>query len=285
MYPIKDVVDLNDEVVRMVVEAPAISKKVKPGQFIMLRIDEQGERIPLTVNDANPEQGTITLVFQKVGATTRQMGMMTAGQSIRDVAGPLGKPTDFSGAHHVCVIGGGLGTAIAYPQAKWLHDHHIPVDVITGFRTEDLIILADEVSQVCDTSIVMTDDGSNGHKGLVTAALQERIDAGAAYDLVVAVGPLIMMKFVAKTTAPYHIKTLVSMNPLMIDGTGMCGGCRVRVGDHYLHACIDGPDFDGHQVDFDEAMRRSTQYRSFERQAEDHRCRLLDQLETVGEGR
>ena len=269
MYPIEYVEALNAEVTRMVVCAPAIARKVKPGQFIMLRTDEEGERIPLTVNDADAEAGAITIIFQAVGATTMQLAGMKAGEAIMDVAGPLGNPTELEGARRACVIGGGLGTAIAYPQAKWLHDHGCEVDVITGFRTKDLIILEDEIAAHSTRQIIMTDDGSNGNKGLVTAALQQRIDEGANYDLVLAVGPVIMMKFVAATTKPYGIKTLVSMNPLMVDGTGMCGGCRVKVGDEYLHACVDGPDFDGHLVDFDDAMRRGVQYRSFEQRARD----------------
>lgn len=264
MYPILSVEALNDEVTRMVIEAPDIAKKIRPGQFIMLRIDEQGERIPLTMNDRDPEAGTVTIVFQQVGATTMRLATLKAGDSIQDFVGPLGNPTELEGAKRACVIGGGLGTAIAYPQAKWLYDHGCDVDVITGFRTKDLIILEDEINAHSQWHKVMTDDGSNGNKGVVTVPLQERIDAGADYDLVLAVGPVIMMKFVAATTKPYGIKTLVSMNPLMVDGTGMCGGCRVRVGDQYLHACVDGPDFDGHLVDYDDAMRRGVMYARYE---------------------
>ena len=212
----------------MVVRAPESAKKIKPGQFIMLRIDEQGERIPLTMNDCDPEAGTITIIFQAVGATTMRLAQMKAGDALQDFAGPLGNPTELEGAKRACVIGGGLGTAIAFPQAKWLYDHGCEVDVITGFRNKDLVLLEDEINQHSTRQIIMTDDGSNGNKGLVTQALQQRIDEGADYDLVLAVGPVIMMKFVAATTKPYGIKTYVSMNPLMIDGTGMCGGCRVR---------------------------------------------------------
>ena len=264
MYPIERVEALNVEVTRMVVRAPEISRKIKPGQFVMLRIDEEGERIPLTMNDCDPEAGTVTIVFQAVGATTMRLARLKAGDALRDFAGPLGNPTELEGAKRACVIGGGLGTAIAFPQAKWLHDHGCEVDVITGFRNKDLVILEDEIDAHSTRQIIMTDDGSNGNKGLVTQALQQRIDEGADYDLVLAVGPVIMMKFVAATTKPYGIKTLVSRNPLMIDGTGMCGGCRVKVGDEYLHACVDGPDFDGHLVDYDDAMRRGVMYRSFE---------------------
>ena len=242
----------------MTVRAPEIAQKIRPGQFIMLRIDEQGERIPLTMNDCDPQAGTVTIVFQAVGVTTKRLSQMQPGQALLDFVGPLGNPTELEGVRRACVIGGGLGTAIAYPQAKWLHEHGCEVDVITGFRSADLVILQDEIDACSARQIIMTDDGSNGNKGLVTQALQQRIDEGADYDLVLAVGPIIMMKFVAATTRPYGIKTLVSMNPLMIDGTG------IKVGDEYLHACVDGPDFDGHLVDFDDAMRRGVMYRSFE---------------------
>lgn len=269
MYPIERVEALNAEVTRMVVRAPEIARKIKPGQFVMLRMDERGERIPLTMNECDPEAGTITIVFQSVGATTIRLSHMKVGDALLDLAGPLGNPTELEGARRACVIGGGLGTAIAYPQAKWLYEQGAEVDVITGFRTRDLILLENEIDACSTRQIVMTDDGSNGNKGLVTQALQERIDEGADYDLVLAVGPVIMMKFVAATTKPHGIRTLVSMNPLMVDGTGMCGGCRVKVGDEYLHACVDGPDFDGHLVDYDDAMRRGVMYRSFETTAKD----------------
>ena len=267
MYPIERAEQLNAEVTRMVVRAPEIARKIKPGQFIMLRIDERGERIPLTMNDCDPDAGTVTIVFQAVGATTKRLAQMKPGEALHDFVGPLGNPTELEGVRRACVIGGGLGTAIAYPQAKWLYDHGCEVDVITGFRTASLSILEDEIAACSARQIVMTDDGSNGNKGLVTQALQQRIDEGADYDLVLAVGPVVMMKFVAATTRPYGIRTLVSMNPLMVDGTGMCGGCRVKVGDEYLHACVDGPDFDGHLVDFDDALRRGVMYRSFEDEA------------------
>lgn len=264
MYPIEQVEQLNAEVTRMVVRAPEIAKKIKPGQFIMLRIDEHGERIPLTMNETDPDAGTVTIVFQAVGATTIHLATLRAGDSLLDFAGPFGNPTELEGVKRACVIGGGLGTAIAYPQAKWLHDHGCEVDAITGFRNKDLILFEDELAACSSWHMVMTDDGSNGNKGVVTAPLQERIESGANYDLVLAVGPVIMMKFVALTTKPHGIKTLVSMNPIMIDGTGMCGGCRVKVGDEYKHACVDGPDFDGHLVDFDDAMHRGVMYRDFE---------------------
>ena len=269
MYPILETEALNAEVTRMAIEAPAIARKIKPGQFVMLRIDETGERIPLTMNGADPEAGTVTIIFQAVGASTMQLAKMKAGEALLDVVGPLGKPTELEGVKRACVIGGGLGCAIAYPQAKWLHDHGCQVDVIVGFRNKDLIILEDEFRACSDKLTIMTDDGSNGNKGVVTAPLQEQLEAGERYDVVLAIGPVIMMKFVALTTKPYDIKTFVSMNPLMIDGTGMCGGCRVKVGDEYMHACVDGPDFDGHLVDFDDAMRRGVMYRSFEQRAKD----------------
>lgn len=267
MYPILESEALNGEVTRMVVEAPAIARKIKPGQFVMLRIDERGERIPLTMNDVDSQAGTVTVVFQAVGATTMRLAKLRAGDSLLDFAGPFGRPTELEGVRRACVIGGGLGTAIAYPQAKWLFDHGAHVDVILGFRSKDLIILEDELRACSATCTVVTDDGSNGNKGLVTQPLAKRIAEGADYDVVLAVGPVVMMKFVAETTREARIRTLVSMNPLMVDGTGMCGGCRVKVGDEYLHACVDGPDFDGHLVDFDDAMRRGVMYRSFEQAA------------------
>lgn len=278
MFEILEKAALNPEVTKMVIEAPAIARKILPGQFIMLRIDEFGERIPLTVNDADPDAGTITIIFQAVGATTIRMARMEAGEAMRDILGPLGQPTELDGAKRACVVGGGLGTAIAYPQARWLHEHGARVDVITGFRTEGLILLEGEIARIADWHIAMTDDGSNGNRGLVTHALERRIAEGADYDLVLAVGPIVMMKFVAATTRPHGIRTLCSMNPLMIDGTGMCGCCRVRVGDEYLHACVDGPDFDGHLIDYDEAMRRSAMFRAEEQKARvralDHACRI-----------
>lgn len=279
MYPIESVEALNDEVTRMVVRAPDIARKIRPGQFIMLRIDEVGERIPLTMNDCDPEAGTVTIVFQAVGATTMRLATLKAGDALRDFVGPLGNPTELEGARRACVIGGGLGTAIAYPQAKWLHEHGCEVDVITGFRTADLVLLEDEVAAVASRSIVMTDDGSNGNKGVVTEPLKRWIEDGAGYDLVLAVGPVIMMKFVAKTTEPYGIRTLVSLNPLMIDGTGMCGGCRLTVGGQTKFACVDGPDFDGFEVDFDEAMARSAMYKDFERRAHEEACNLFKGVE------
>lgn len=251
----------------MVVRAPEIAKKIKPGQFIMLRIDERGERIPLTMNACDPEAGTVTIVFQAVGATTMRLAKLRAGDALLDFAGPFGNPTELEGVKRACVIGGGLGTAIAYPQAKWLHDHGCEVDVITGFRNKDLILFEDELAACSSWHKVMTDDGSNGNKGVVTAPLQERIDAGADYDLVLAVGPVIMMKFVALTTKPHGIKTLVSMNPIMIDGTGMCGCCRVEIDGKTKFACVDGPDFDATKVDWNDLRARQAAYRTEEGQA------------------
>jgi len=269
---------LNPEVKLMKIEAPAVAKKALPGQFIILRIDEAGERIPLTVADYDREGGTVTIIFQEVGATTKRLGQLEAGDSLLNFVGPLGVASHLEGIRRAVVIGGGLGTAIAYPQAKRLHELGAQVDVITGFRNQQLVILEDELKACSDRLIVMTDDGSNGNKGFVTHALQKLLDEGNQYDVVIAIGPMMMMKFVCEVTRPRKIKTIVSMNPIMIDGTGMCGGCRVTVGGETKFACVDGPDFDGHLVDFDEAIRRSSMYRSEERQSmEQHGCRLMAQ--------
>ena len=271
MYQILKKQTLNVNTKLMVIHAPHVARKAEPGQFIILRVSAEGERIPLTIADFDRENGTITIIFQEVGATTQALGALNEGDCLHDFVGPLGKESEFDGFKKVAVVGGGLGCAIAYPQAKKLHEMGVEVDLIAGFRSKDIIILEDEMKNACTNLHIVTDDGSNGNKGLVTQALQQRIDEGADYDLVLAVGPVIMMKFVAATTKPYGIKTYVSMNPLMIDGTGMCGGCRVKVGDEYLHACVDGPDFDGHLVDFDDAMRRGVMYRSFEAEAREGR--------------
>ena len=271
MYKITDKKRLNEQVVQMDVLAPDVAHKVLPGQFIILRIDEMGERIPLTVADFDREAGWVRVIFQEVGKTTKQLGMLETGDSIIDFVGPLGIPSHFEGVKKVCVIGGGLGCAIAYPQAKALHAAGAEVDVIVGFRTEDLIILKEDFEAVSANLYIVTDDGSYGKKGLVTDMLRENVEAGKKYDLVVAIGPLIMMKFVALYTKEVGIKTIVSMNPIMIDGTGMCGGCRLTVGGKTKFACVDGPDFDGHQVDFDEAMLRSRTYAEHEREAD---CQL-----------
>lgn len=266
---------LNANTVLMEIEAPLVAAKVKAGQFIMLRIDELGERIPLTVADHNSEKNTITIIFQEVGATTKQLGAIEEGGCIRDVVGPLGRPSELEGVKRAAVIGGGLGCAIAYPQAKALHELGAEVDIIAGFRDSGLIILENEMRAVCDNLYITTDDGSNGNKGFVTDELKKHIEEGAGYDIVIAIGPLPMMKFVSKLTKEYGIKTIVSMNTVMIDGTGMCGGCRVTVGGEVKFACVDGPDFDGHEVDFDEAMRRNGFYKAEEKAAmEAHECRL-----------
>ena len=266
---------LNANTVLMEVEAPLVAAKVKAGQFIMLRIDEYGERIPLTVADHNAQKQSITIIFQEVGATTKRLGEMNEGDALRDVVGPLGRPSELEGIKKAAVIGGGLGCAIAYPQAKALHEMGAKVDIIAGFRSVDIIILEDEMRAVCDNLYITTDDGSNGNKGFVTDELKKHIEEGAGYDAVIAIGPLPMMKFVSKLTKEYGIKTIVSMNTVMIDGTGMCGGCRVTVGGEVKFACVDGPDFDGHLVDFDEAMRRNGFYKAEEKAAmEAHICKL-----------
>ena len=267
---------LNSSVTLLEVEAPKIARKALPGQFIILRIDDDGERIPLTIGDYDREKGTITIIFQKVGLTTMLLGDLNVGDDIKDFVGPLGVPTHIDeGVKRVCVVGGGVGCAIAYPQAKGLHSQGIAVDVIAGFRSKDIVILEEEFKAACDNLYITTDDGTYGEKGFVTDKLKSLIEAGNQYDLVIAIGPVPMMKFVCKTTEPYGIKTLVSLNPIMVDGTGMCGGCRVTVGGKVKFACVDGPDFDGHQVDFDELMNRNTIYREQEAAAkEQHECRM-----------
>ena len=268
--------ELNSSVTLLEVEAPKIAHKALPGQFIILRIDEDGERIPLTIGDYDREKGTITIIFQKVGLTTMLLGDLNVGDDIRDFVGPLGVPTHIEeGVKRVCVVGGGVGCAIAYPQAKYLHQAGYEVDVIAGFRSKDIVILEEEFKAACTNFYLTTDDGTYGEKGFVTDKLKSLIEAGNQYDLVIAIGPVPMMKFVCKTTEPFGIRTLVSLNPIMVDGTGMCGGCRVTVGGKVKFACVDGPDFDGHQVDFDELMNRNTIYREQEAAAkEQHDCRL-----------
>lgn len=270
MYKIVRKKELNPTVTLMEVEAPHIAKKAKPGQFIILRIDEKGERIPLTIADHDESKGTVTIIFQIVGATTSRLNTLNENDYILDFAGPLGTPSHLEGVKKACVIGGGLGTAIAYPQAKALHNMGAEVDVITGFRNKDLIILDDEISKISDRSFITTDDGSNGNQGFVTDVLKKLITDGNKYDMVIAIGPLVMMRAVCNVTKEYGIKTIVSMNSIMIDGTGMCGGCRITVGGKTKFACVDGPDFDGHQIDFDEAIRRSSMYK----EQEHHKCRL-----------
>lgn len=275
MYKIVTKRRLNDAVTLMEVEAPHIAKKAKAGQFIIFRVDEQGERVPLTIADYDREKGTVTIIYQIVGASTQLLNSLEEGDSILDFVGPLGVATHIDPqAKRVCVIGGGVGNAIAYPQAKALHNAGIAVDMIAGFRSKDIVILEDEMKAVTDNLFIMTDDGSYGEKGLVTNKLKELLDSGVKYDEVVAIGPIIMMKFVAATTKPYGVKTLVSLNPIMVDGTGMCGGCRVKVGGVTKFACVDGPDFDGHEVDFDELMKRNTFYKERETADKEHTCRL-----------
>ncbi|OUN07837.1 ferredoxin-NADP reductase [Flavonifractor sp. An92] len=268
---------LNPSVTLLEVEAPMIAKKAQAGQFIILRLDEEGERIPLTIGDFDREKGTITIMFQKVGLTTELLGDLNEGDTIRDFVGPLGVPTsqELGEVKSVLVIGGGVGCAIAYPQAKHLHAAGVKVDVIVGFRSKDIVILEDEFKQACDNFYLMTDDGSYGEQGFVTVKLQQLLEAGHQYDAVIAIGPVPMMKFVSATTKPFNVRTLVSLNPIMIDGTGMCGCCRVTVGGKMKFACVDGPDFDGHQVDFDELMNRNSVYREREaKEKERHECRM-----------
>ena len=277
MYRIVKKQVLNPTVTRMDIEAPLIAKKAEPGQFIILRVDEKGERIPLTVADFDREAGTVTIIFQIVGATTEKLNHLEEGDCLQDFVGPLGRPSETEGLKKVAVIGGGVGCAIAYPVAKKLHQQGAEVHSIVGFRNKDLVILEEEFRAVSDKFVMMTDDGSYGEKGLVTNALEKLIGEGETYDEVIAIGPLVMMKFVTQLTKQHNIKTVVSMNPIMIDGTGMCGGCRLTVGGKTKFACVDGPDFDGFEVDFDEAMHRGTMYKPFEAHARDAQCNLLKQ--------
>ena len=270
MFQITKKRKLNDSVTLLELQAPLIAKKAKPGQFVIVRINEQGERIPLTIADFDSKNGTVTIIVQAIGKTTIMLSELNEGDSILDLVGPLGMPTELYDAKKVCVIGGGVGCAIAFPQAKALHNMGAKVDIIAGFRSKDIVILEDEMKEVSDNLYITTDDGSYGEKGLVTTKLRSLIDSGNEYDLVIAIGPVIMMKFVADVTKEYGIKTIVSLNPIMIDGTGMCGGCRVTVGGAIKFACVDGPDFDAHKVDFDELMLRNSTYR----EEEAHTCRL-----------
>lgn len=266
---------LNPTVTEMDVEAPFVARKAEAGQFIILRVDENGERIPLTVAGYDREAGTVKIIFQIVGATTKKLNKLNEGDCICDFVGPLGKPTKTDGLKKVCVVGGGVGCAIALPVAKKLHDMGCEVHSIIGFRNKDLLILEDEFKKVSSKLVVMTDDGSYGRQGVVTVPLKEAIENGEKYDEVIAIGPLIMMKFVVAVTKEYGVKTTVSMNPIMIDGTGMCGGCRLTVGGKTKFACVDGPDFDGFEVDFDEAMERGSMYKDFERHAYEETCNLF----------
>lgn len=282
MYKIVSKKNLNPSVVQMDVLAPLIARKAEPGQFIIFRLYEDGERVPLTIADFDRQAGTVTVVFQVVGKSTRMLAEMKQGDSILDFVGPLGKASELEGYKRVAVIGGGLGSAIAWPQAKKLHDMGAEVDIIAGFRDKSLIILEKEMRAASSNLIITTDDGSNGRQGFVTDVLKEQIEAGRDYDLVIAIGPLIMMKMVSELTRPYKIKTIVSMNTIMVDGTGMCGGCRVTVGGKTRFACVDGPDFDGHLVDFDQAMRRQLMYKNDEKKANDeHICRLTGEVQKL----
>ncbi len=275
MYRILTKRPLNPTVTLMEVEAPAVARKAQPGQFIILRVDEEGERIPLTIADFDRERDAVTVIFQVVGATTEKLNHKEEGDFLQDFVGPLGRATETEGLKRVAVVGGGVGTAIAYPVAKKLHQSGCHVDLIVGFRTKDLVILEEEFRAASAQLLIGTDDGSYGRKALVTELLREQIEAGAQYDRVIAIGPIPMMKFVSLLTKQYDIPTVVSMNPIMIDGTGMCGGCRLTVGGQTKFACVDGPEFDGHQVDFDEAMIRGAIYKDFERRAHDAACNLF----------
>ena len=277
MYRIVKKRVLNPTVTLMEVEAPAVARKAEPGQFIILRVDQEGERIPLTIAAFDREKGTVTIIFQIVGGTTEKLNHKEEGDFLQDFVGPLGKATETEGLKRVAVVGGGVGTAIAYPVAKKLHQSGCHVDLIVGFRTKDLVILEEEFKAASTQLIIGTDDGSYGKKALVTDLLREQIEAGAKYDRVIAIGPVIMMKFVCQLTKEYDIPTVVSMNPIMIDGTGMCGGCRLSVGGETKFACVDGPEFDGHKVDFDEAMARGAMYKDFERHAYEDACNLFRQ--------
>ncbi len=265
---------LNPTVTLMEIDAPMIAKKAEPGQFIILRVDENGERIPLTIADYNREKGTVTIIFQIVGASTEALNHLNTGDYIQDFAGPLGKATETAGLKKVAVVGGGVGCAIAYPVAKKLHEQGCEVHSIVGFRNKDLVILEEEFKNASSKLVLMTDDGSYGEKGLVTDALKVLIEDGNQYDTVITIGPLIMMKFVCSLTKTYGVKTIASMNPIMIDGTGMCGGCRLSVGGKTKFACVDGPDFDGFEIDFDEAIARSSIYKPFELKAHETLCNL-----------
>ena len=276
MYTILKKEALNPTVTRMEIDAPLIAKKAKPGQFIILRAEADGERIPLTIAGYDRERGTVTIIFQIVGATTEKLNHLNEGACLPDFVGPLGTPSHLDGLKKVCVIGGGVGCAIALPVAEELHRLGAEVTSIVGFRSKDLVILEDEFKACSEHFTLMTDDGSRGEHGNVTAPLKKLLESGERFDEVIAIGPLIMMKFVCLTTKEYDQKTIVSMNPIMVDGTGMCGGCRLTVGGKMKFACVDGPDFDGHEVDFDEAMSRARSYLDFERHAREATCALLN---------
>ena len=274
-YKIVKKADLNSQIYLMEIEAPLVARKAAPGQFVILRIDEKGERVPFTIADFDKAKGTVTVIIQAVGKTTRDLSKLNEGDTILDFAGPLGIPTPLEGLKKVAVIGGGLGTAIAYPQAKKLKELGAEVTAISGFRSKEYIILEDEMNSVSDKLIITTDDGSNGLQGFVTDRLREELESGEKYDEVIAIGPLVMMRAVCNLTKKFGIPTTVSMNPVMIDGTGMCGGCRVIVGGETKFACVDGPDFDGHKIDWDAAIKRQQMFKAYEkRSCEEGKCRL-----------
>jgi len=274
-YKILEKRELNSQVMLFKIDAPLVARRAEPGQFIILRIDEYGERVPFTIADYDRNEGTVTIIVQILGKTTRELSMLCEGDSIEDFAGPLGMPTELEGLKKVAVIGGGLGTAIAYPQAKKLTELGADVTVIAGFRSEDYIILKDELLKASSKLIITTDDGSNGVKGFVTERLIEEIEAGEKYDAVITIGPLMMMKAICTITKEHSIPTIVSMNPIMIDGTGMCGGCRVIVDGEIKFACVDGPDFDGHKIDWDASFSRQKMFSKYEKAAcADGNCRI-----------
>ena len=275
MFKIVRKKELNPAVTLLEIEAPFVARKAKAGQFIIFRIDEEGERVPLTIAGYDREKGTVSIIFQKVGLSTKMLGAMNEGDYIRDFVGPLGKPTETEGKKRVCVVGGGVGCAIALPSAQAFKEAGCEVDVVVGFRNKDIVILEDEFRSCSDNLYLMTDDGSYGEQGFVTVKLQQLLESGREYDEVLAIGPIPMMKFVCKTTEPFGVKTIVSLNPIMVDGTGMCGGCRVTVGGEVKFACVDGPEFDGHQVDYAELMSRNATYREREAEVtETHTCRM-----------
>lgn len=278
MFEILEKRELNPTVTLMRIAAPAVAKKAEPGQFIILRTDADGERIPLTVADYDRAAGSVTIIFQIVGATTERLNHMKVGDCLQDFVGPLGRATNTSGKKKVCVVGGGVGCAIAYPVAKKFHELGVTVHTVAGFRSKDLVILEDEFAAVSDRFERMSDDGTWGRQGLVTNALRELIEGGEQYDEVITIGPLPMMKFVCKLTKEFNVPTVASMNPIMIDGTGMCGGCRLTVGGEMKFACVDGPEFDGHLIDFDEAIARSSVYKPFERAEHEKVCNLFREV-------
>ena len=275
MYRIVRKEALKPTVILYEIEAPMVAKKAEPGQFIILRVDENGERIPITIHDFDREKGTVTIIVQTIGATTEKLRHKAEGEYIQDFVGPLGRPTETEGKKKVCVVGGGVGCAIAYPVLKKFHDCGAEVHAVVGFKNKDVVILEDKFKSASDVMKLVTDDGSYGEKGLVTDALKQLIEEGNQYDEIFAIGPAIMMKFVSKTTEPYGIPTTVSMSPIMVDGTGMCGGCRLTVGGETKFACVDGPDFDGHKVDWDESLKRGKMYFDWERHKHEEVCNLF----------